>query len=74
MQTLIPPVNNILKQLKPLKILGKGSQGIIILSHDDNYVVKIYTKPSKNLKMLVRIINYFVHHKNLPKTYIIHFI
>jgi hypothetical protein len=68
METFIPPVNNILRQLKPIKILGKGSQGTIILSHDDNYVVKIYTNPSKNLKMLVRIINYFINYKNLPKT------
>jgi len=61
-------VNNILKQLKPTKILGKGSQGIVILSHDDNYAVKIYTKKGHNLKMLIKIINFFINCKSLPKT------
>jgi serine/threonine protein kinase len=60
--------NNILKQLKPTKILGKGSQGIVILSHDDNYAVKIYTKKVYNLKMLIKIINFFINCKSLPKT------
>lgn len=60
--------NNILKQLKPTKILGKGSQGIVILSHDDNYAVKIYTKKAHNLKMLIKIINFFINCKSLPKT------
>ena len=31
-------------KLRPKKILGKGSQGTVILTNNDNYTVKIYTK------------------------------
>ena len=49
-------INNIISKFKPIKILGKGSQGTIISTHDDNYIIKIYTKRFKNLKMLIKII------------------
>ena len=61
-------MNNILNKFKPVKILGKGSQGTVILTHDENYVVKIYSKKSKNLKMLVKILNFLINFNNLPKT------
>lgn len=54
-------------KLRPKKILGKGSQGTVILTNNDNYTVKIYTKAGKNLKMLIKIINFFINTK-IPKT------
>ena len=45
----------------------KGSQGTVILTNNDNYTVKIYTKAGKNLKMLIKIINFFIKSK-IPKT------
>ena len=45
----------------------KGSQGTVILTNNDNYTVKIYTKAGKNLKMLIKIINFFINTK-IPKT------
>jgi len=54
-------------KLRPKKILGKGSQGTVILTNNDNYTVKIYTKAGKNLKMLIKIINFFIKSK-IPKT------
>ena len=61
-------MDNILYKFKPVKILGRGSQGTVILTHDENYVVKIYTKKSKNLKMLVKILDFLINYNNLPKT------
>lgn len=61
-------VNNIISKFKPIKILGKGSQGTIISTHDDNYIIKIYTKRFKNLKMLIKIIAFFINYSYLPKT------
>jgi hypothetical protein len=60
--------NNKLIKLKPKKILGKGSQGIIILTNNENYVVKIYIKKIKNLKMLIKILHFFINYQKLPKT------
>ena len=60
--------NNLINKLKPYKILGSGSQGIIILSSDNKYTIKIYIKKNKNLKMTVKIIQFFIKCKNLPKT------
>lgn len=60
--------NNFLNKLKPKKILGKGSQGTVILTNNDNYTVKIYTKKSKNLIMLIKVLNFFINCKNIPKT------
>ena len=55
-------------KVKPKKILCKGSQGTIILINNNNYTIKIYTKKSKNLVMLIKILNYFINCKNIPKT------
>jgi len=61
-------MNNILKELSPKKILGKSSKRTIILSNNENYVIKIYTKKSKNLKMLIKILIFLINYKKLPKT------
>lgn len=61
-------MDNILYKFKPVKILGRGSQGTVILTHDENYVVKIYTKKLKNLKMLIKILDFLINYNNLPKT------
>ena len=53
-------MNNILKELRP--------KGTVILSNNENYVIKIYTKKSKNLKMLIKILIFFINYKKLPKT------
>jgi hypothetical protein len=43
-------MNNNLNKLKPFKILGKGSEGVVILTHDNRYSVKIYRKnPNENI-------------------------
>jgi hypothetical protein len=60
--------NDFFHKLKPTKILGKGSQGTVILANNNKYSVKIYTKKSKNLIMLIKIINYFISYKNIPTT------
>lgn len=60
--------NDFFHKLKPTKILGKGSQGTVILANNNKYTVKIYTKKSKNLIMLIKIINYFISYKNIPTT------
>jgi hypothetical protein len=57
-----------INNLKPIKILGKGSQGTVILTNNENYVVKIYTKKSKRLKMLIHILHFFINYNKLPKT------
>ena len=59
---------NILKKLKPMKILGKGSEGIVILSHNKNYAVKIYRKKPSQVIMFIKIVNYLEDYNNLPKT------
>lgn len=61
-------MNDILKKIKSKKILGKGSQGTVILTNNENYVVKIYTKKFKNLKMLIKILNFIINYQKLPKT------
>lgn len=61
-------MNNIFKELIPKKILGKGSQGTVILTNNETIAIKIYIKRSKNLKMLISILNFFIKYKNLPKT------
>jgi len=59
---------NILKKLKPMKILGKGSEGVVILSHNENYAVKIYRKKPSQVIMFIKIINYLEDYNNIPKT------
>lgn len=60
--------NNFFYKLKPEKILGKGSHGTVILTNNNNYTVKIYTKRTKNLIMLVSILNFFINYKNIPNS------
>jgi len=60
--------NNILKNIKPKKILGKGSEGIVILSNNKKYSVKIYFNNIRKLKKYIKIINLLYNDKNLPKT------
>lgn len=59
--------DNILSQLKPSKILGKGSEGVIILTHDDKYTVKIYISNYQKSLMFFNIMRYLQECK-LPKT------
>jgi len=59
--------NNILSQLKPFKILGKGSEGVIILTHDNNYTVKIYISNYFKSLMFFNIVIYLQESK-IPKT------
>ena len=59
--------DDILSQLKPYKILGKGSEGVIILSHDKKYIVKIYISNYLKSLMFFNIISYLQDAK-LPKT------
>lgn len=60
--------NNILKKFKPQKILGKGSEGVVIMTHDNKYTIKIYNKPYLTAIIFLKIINYLQDYKNLPKT------
>lgn len=58
---------DLLKKFKPYKILGKGTQGIIILEKNNEIAIKIFINKPRNLKMLIKIINFFKN-KNCPKT------
>lgn len=44
--------------LKPYKKLGKGSEGIVIMTNNNKYTVKIYRLEPKYMISLIRIINY----------------
>jgi len=61
-------MNNVLQKLKPQKILGKGSEGIALKTHDSKYTVKIYRKPYLTAIIFLKIVNYLQDCKNLPKT------
>jgi hypothetical protein len=56
-----------INSLKTIKILDKFTQRVI-LTNNENYVMKIYTKKSKRLKMLIRILYFFINYNKLPKT------
>lgn len=60
--------NKILTKFKPIKIIGKGSQGLILQTHNDNYTIKIYQKSFLKAIEFLKIINYIQSYKNLPKT------
>lgn len=60
--------NNILQKFKPQKILGKGSEGVVIMTHDNKYTIKIYNKPYLTAIIFLKIVNYLQDCKNLPKT------
>ena len=56
-------MTNPLKELRFLRFFRS-----VILANNNKYIVKIYTKKSKNLIMLIKIINYFISYKNIPTT------
>jgi hypothetical protein len=58
---------NILDKFKPLKTLGKGSEGIIILTHNNKYTIKVYSSNYLKSIMFFNIITYLQDSK-LPKT------
>lgn len=60
--------DNFLENIKPKKILGKGSEGIVILSNNKKYSVKIYFNNIHTWKEYVKIMDLLHHSKNLPKT------
>ena len=57
-----------LKNLKPYKKLGKGSEGIVIMTNNNKYTVKIYRLNPKYMISLIRIINYLQKY-NIPTIY-----
>lgn len=57
-----------LKNLNPYKRLGKGSEGIVILTNNDQYTVKIYRLEAKYMISLIRIIDY-IQKYNIPTIY-----
>jgi len=58
---------NTLNELKPFKKIGKGSEGIIILTHDKKYTVKIYISDYLKSIMFFNVVKYLQECK-LPKT------
>jgi hypothetical protein len=60
--------NNILKKLVPSKILGKGSEGIALQTHNSKYTIKIYKKQYLKALIFLKIVNYLQDYKKLPKT------
>jgi len=59
--------SNILDKFKLLKILGKGSEGIIILTHNNKYTIKLYSSNYLKSIMFFNIVTYLQDCK-LPKT------
>jgi len=59
--------DNIINQLKPSKKLGQGSEGVVILTHDNKYCVKIYSSNYLKSIMFFNIVLYLQDCK-LPKT------
>ena len=57
-----------LKKLKPYKKLGKGSEGIVILTNDNRYCVKIYIAHPKYMFSTIKIIKY-IQKYNIPTIY-----
>lgn len=57
-----------LKNFKPYKKLGKGSEGIVIMTNNNKYTVKIYRLEPKYMISLIRIINYLQKY-NIPTIY-----
>lgn len=60
--------NNILSNFKPSKILGKGSEGIIILTNNSKYTIKIYFSNYLKTKLFFNIITFLQEYNKLPKT------
>lgn len=59
--------NNILVKFKPHKILGKGSEGLILSTHNNKYTIKIYRISRFKDKMFINILSYLQNNKKLPK-------
>jgi len=57
-----------IKKLKPYKRLGYGTEGIVILTTNNKYTVKIYRTDSKSMKSYVKLIKYLQKY-NLPTIY-----
>ena len=57
-----------LKNIKPIKILGKGSEGTVILTNNKKYTVKIYEKEIDQLQTYVKIIDYLHKDMKIPRT------
>jgi hypothetical protein len=61
--------DNISKKITPNKILGKGSEGIVIISNNKKYTIKVYHKNIIELNQYKNIINYLYNKKiKVPKT------
>jgi hypothetical protein len=60
--------NNILQKLLPSKILGKGSEGIALQTHNSKYTVKIYKKQYLTALIFFKIVNFLQDQKYLSKT------
>lgn len=57
-----------LNKLKPYKILGEGTQGLVISTYNNKYTVKIYDKIYLSSSMFINIVEYFQKNKSLPLT------
>ena len=57
-----------IKNLKPEKVLGKGSEGIVILTNNNKYTIKIYKLDAKRMINLLRVVDYLKKY-NLPTIY-----
>jgi hypothetical protein len=57
-----------IKNLKPYKRLGYGTEGVIILTTNDKYTVKIYKSNKIYMKSYIWIVNYLQKY-NLPTIY-----
>lgn len=57
-----------IKNLKPKKILGKGSEGIAIITNNNKYTIKIYRLDPKRMINLLRVMNYIKKY-DIPTIY-----
>ena len=57
-----------IKNLKPKKILGKGSEGIVIIANNNKYTIKIYRLDPKRMINLLRVIDYIKKY-DIPTIY-----
>lgn len=65
--------NNVLKQLKPIKIMKnnegmEGTQSTVIEVHDENYVVKIHHSNVKKINMFKKILEFLQNRDMMPET------
>ena len=57
-----------LKNLKPYKRSGAGTEGIVIMTDNNKYTVKIYRLNPRYMIQLIKIINYLQKY-NIPTIY-----